>query len=245
MKKAVLLLLVLALSKNVFALDIPLSVGAGGLLGYTFTRYTLEGKNPDGGNAESSQSMDRIDYGGFLFFDAKYAVLSVILQGGNSRYSENMIFESETAADTTGTGSELSLGFSLMGKYPFTINERVTWFPMLGVEYQIALVQKRKQDGIEYNRTDGHLVEDRDKNDEPYPLSAWNSWWINVGAGLDYDLTESLFLRSELFFGFRLPTAYEMGALEVVKNPPMNVKNPSLGGLTGSPTMKISIGYRF
>ena len=41
------------------------------------------------------------------------------------------------------------------------------------------------------------------------------------------------------------PTIYELGALEVVKNPPMNVSDPKLAGLTGSPALKIAVGYRF
>lgn len=243
MKKVIFLVLLVFLSIHVFAIDFSLSAGGGGLLGYNFSRYTLEG-----GSVKSKQSMDRINYGGFLFFDAAYAVLSVMIQGGNSSYSENMIFDAVTLpGDGIGKGYETSLGFSLLGKYPFTVNEKVSWFPMLGVEYQIALVQRRQPDisGIVYDRTQGHLPEDRDKNNKPYSLSAWNSLWINIGAGLDYYITNAIFLRSELLFGFRLPTSYEMGALEVVKNPPMNVSNPRLAGLTGGPTLKIGAGYRF
>jgi len=226
---------------NISALDFSFSAGGGGLLGYTFTRYTLEG-----GNVKSSQSMDRFNYGGFLFFDATYAELSVMIQGGNNSYKENMIYSSASLTDSKGTGTEASLGFSLLGKYPFTVNNKITWFPMLGIEYQIALIQKRHPDGaFVYDRSKGKLPEDRDKNDKPYPLSAWNSFWIDVGAGLDYNLTNSLFLRGEVLFGFRLPTSYEMGALQVVKKPPMNVSNPKLAGLTGGPNLKIAIGYRF
>jgi len=46
-------------------------------------------------------------------------------------------------------------------------------------------------------------------------------------AGLDYNITGSLFLRGELIFGFRLPTDYEKGALEVVQNPPVISKTPN------------------
>ena len=242
MKKTLFFLFMLAsMSKNIFALDLTLSAGGGGLMGYTFTRYTLEG-----GMVRSSQNMDRLDYAGFLFFDATYAELSVMLKGGINSYQENMIYTVATMADSKGTGSELSLGFSLLGKYPFSINEKMSWFPIFGVEYQIALIQRRQPEGnLVYDRSKGELAEDRDKNDNPYPLSAWNSFWINIGAGLDYSISGPLFLRSELLFGFRLPTVYEMGALEVVKNPPMNARNPSLGGLTGSPHFKIAIGYRF
>jgi len=245
MKRGILLILFIVLAKSIFAFDffsgrLSTSAGGGGLLGYTFTRYSLQG-----GNVKSVQSMDRINYGGFLFFDATYVEFAILFQGGNSSYAEDMVFDATALAAGKGKGFESSLGFSLLGKYPFEINEKTTWFPLFGVEYQIALMQRRQPDGsgIVYDRTKGHLPEDMDKNSKPYPLYAWNSLWINIGAGLDYNLTERLFLRSKLHFGFRLPTIYEMGALEVISNQ-MDIKNPRLAGLTGSPTLKIGIGYR-
>ena len=241
MRKTLLLAVLLPLPAGIFAVDFSLSAGAGGLLGYTFTRYTLEE-----GKIKSAQSMDRFNFGGFLFFDATYGEFTVMIQRGNSTYAENMIQNTTSLADSTGKGYETSLGLSLMGKYPFGINERFTWFPMFGVEYQIALVQIRQPKGESpHDRTTGYLMEDRDKNDKSYPLHAWNAFWINIGAGLDFAIAGPLFLRSELLFGFRLPTGYEMGALEVVKKPPTNVSNPMLAGLTGSPGLKIAVGYRF
>jgi len=224
------------------AADFSLSAGGGGLLGYTFTRYALEG-----GMVKSTQSMDRINYGGGVFFDAAYGEFAVMFQGGNNSYAEKMDYGATSLADSKGRGSEASLGFSLLGKYPFRINEKIAWFPLLGAEYQIALVEKRRpKDGaITYDRAKGYLVEDRDKNGKPYPLSAWNSWWIDVGAGVDYNITGRLFLRGELLFGFRLRADYETGALEVVQNPPVNAKDPKLTGLTGGPALKIAAGWRF
>jgi hypothetical protein len=242
MKKNVFVLfLLVSLSIYTFAADFSLSAGGGGLLGYTFTRYTLTG-----GGAESTQSMDRINYAGFLFFDAAYGEFSILIQGGNNTYSEDMLYTANSLADSRGTGSETSLGFSLMGKYPFVINEKLSGFPLLGLEYQIALIERRRPDGeAEYNRAKGKGIApaDMDKNGNSYPLSAWNSLWINVGGGIDYTITGRFFLRGELFFGFRLPTTYELGALEVVKKQ-FDIDNPALGGLTGSPTLKICIGYR-
>ena len=235
-------LLFVCLPNNIFAADFSISAGGGGFLGYTFTRYTLEGED-----VKSTQSMDRLDYAGFLFFDATYAEFSVMIQGGRNSYKENMIYSTASLSDTEGTGTETSLGLSLLGKYPITINKTFTWFPAVGVEYQIALIQRRKpsEAGYVYDRSKGQLPEDRDKDDKPYPISAWNSFWIDIGAGLDFNIASKLFLRSELLFGFRLPTNYELGALEVVQNPPMNVKNPSLAGLTGGPELKLGIGYHF
>ena len=194
--------------------------------------------------------MDRINYGGFLFFDMTYAVLSVMYQGGNSNYAESVQYpDGSFLTNDKGIGKESSIGISLMGKYPFTITEKIKLFPMLGVEYHFVLSQKRNpdDDGDDYwyNRQDGEWPADRDKNDKPYKLSAWNSIWVNVGLGADFFLTNSLFLRGEFTFGFRMPTTYEMGALEVVKQKPTNIKDPSMSGLTGTPSIKISIGYRF
>jgi hypothetical protein len=235
------LFLYFPLSNGLFAADFSLSAGGGGLLGYTFTRYTLEG-----GKVESTQSMDRLDYAGFLFFDATYLEFSVMVKSGSSTYQENMIHTSEALTNSKGTGNETSLGLMLLGKYPFTVNEKFSWFPVFGLEYQIAMIQRRKPEGdLVYDRSKGELPADRDKNEEAYPLSAWNSFWIDIGAGVDYSIAGPLYLRGELLFGFRLPTEYELGALEVVKNPPMNAKDPKLGGLTGSPALKIGIGYRF
>ena len=241
MKKYTFILFFLVVFGNsAFCVDFSLSAGGGGLLGYNFTRYTMEV-----GGAHSTQKMDRINYAGFLFFDATYGEFTIMFQGGNNSYEENMIYESATLTKGQGTGTETSIGFSLMGKYPFAVNEKITWFPMLGAEFQIALIQRRTPEGdIEYNRAKGLLASDRDKDDNPYPLSAWNSFWINIGAGLDYNIIGPLFLRSELIFGFRLPTGYELGALELAKKM-MNDPNPKLMGLTGGPSLKVGIGYRF
>ena len=239
MKKSILILLLLVLGKNIFAIDFSFSAGGGGLFGYTFTRYSLRG-----GELRSTQDMDRLDYGAFLFFDATFAVFSLMIQGGYSSFSENMILEADALSGNRGTGYEISLGFSLMGKYPFAVSERVSWFPMIGLEYHVALLQRRQAGGIVYDRSSGIAIEDRDVNGNPYPLSAWNSLWINIGAGMDHNIIGSLFLRAELLFGIRLPTRYERGALEVVQEE-MGVSNPRLRGLTGNPTFKIGLGYRF
>lgn len=243
MKKYIFLCIILITGTyRMFAVDFSLSAGGGGILGYTFTRYTLEMEDNKG---SQKQTMDRLNYGGFLFFDATYAELSVILLGGNNSWAESMKTPSIVVSDNSGTGTEMSLGFSLLGKYPFTINEKITWFPLAGIEYYIALVQKRQYEGGgNYDRTSGITPEDRDKNGDTYSLSAWNSFWINIGAGLDYSFTNSLFLRSEILFGFRLQTKYETGVLEMNKEM-FGTKDPKLGGLTGSPNVKIALGYQF
>ena len=254
MKKQLFPVLFLAvISAGAYAIEIPLSAGAGGLAGYTFTRYTLECESSaSDGNTQilSKQSMDRFNYGGYMFFDAFYGVFQVALQGGYNSWAETMDNKPKNSswsslANDAGTGSEVNIGVSLLGKYPFTINDTISWFPMLGVEYQFALVEWRRPEGDRvYDRTKGELMADLDKNSEPYPLSAWNSLWVHIGAGLDYEIAGPFYLRGEAMFGFRLQTPYETGALEMTKKQFNVASQPKLGGLTGGPNFKIGLGYR-
>ncbi|MDR1411741.1 MAG: hypothetical protein LBI91_06025 [Spirochaetaceae bacterium] len=231
---------------GLYALDFSLSAGGGVLFGYTFTRYTLEGTvSGGGGSIRSVQNMDRFDFGGFIFLDATYAELSVSLQNGTGRYGETVNYDSAALPDDKGTGYETLLGISLAGKYPFVLNEKWSVFPMLGAEYLIALVERRQPDGDKvYDRPKGDLAADMDKNGNPYPLSAWNSLLIKIGAGADYTLTRFLFLRGEFFYGFRLQTQYETGAVEMVKTM-LDVSSPKLSGLTSGPSLRFALGYRF
>jgi opacity protein-like surface antigen len=147
--------------------------------------------------------------------------------------------------DLAGTEYETLLGISLLGKYPFALNGRWSVFPLAGIEYSIALVERRQPDGDKvYDRADGLLASDRDKDGNPYPLSAWNSLLVKIGAGADYVLTQRLFMRGELLYSFRLQTEYETGALEMVKDM-FNASAPQYYGLTSGPSLKIALGYRF
>jgi opacity protein-like surface antigen len=250
------IILTVSLAVGLSAESLSLSAGGGGLLGYTFTRYTLEAEgsldSAIPGHIKSVQTMDRINYGGFLFFDATYGEAVVSLRGMQNSYEETMDQKLEGGSwnridfgQGKGTGLESTLGFAVLGKYPFRVNEKITWFPLLGVECQIALVEERAlEGGPSHDRSKGELEADRDKDGNSYPLSAWNSLTIDLGAGLDYQLTGRLFLRNELLFSFRLQTPYETGALEMVKAI-YYASDPKFSGLTGGPTLRTSVGYRF
>jgi hypothetical protein len=189
--------------------------------------------------------MDRFDFGGFIFLDAAYAELAVSLQNGLGGYRETADYDSSALNDDKGMGYETLLGISLMGKYPFILNEKWALFPLLGAEYLIARVERRQPDGEKvYDRAKGEMSADMDKDGHPYPLSAWNSLLIKIGAGTDYTLTRFLFLRGEFLYSFRLQTQYETGALEMVKHT-FDISSPKLIGLTSGPSLRIALGYRF
>ncbi|MDR2247694.1 MAG: autotransporter outer membrane beta-barrel domain-containing protein [Treponema sp.] len=235
----------------VFGVDISLSAGGGGFLGGLFTRYTLTADGNMGVPVKvlSAQGVNQFNYGGYFFWDVVFAELSVGFHRGENTWTETISAVSSDAgagkvfgSDTAGTGTEVMLNFALLGKYPFPLGKRLTLFPLAGIEYQLALLEYRKQRGYTmYDRTDG--IRETGSNGGAYGLSAWNSLFINVGAGIDVSLIARMYLRTELLYGFRLMTPYEADALEKVKKQ-ANAPNPKLAGLTSGPTLRIGVGYR-
>jgi opacity protein-like surface antigen len=238
-----------ALASASQAADFSLSGGTGGFIGRLFTRYTLEADGQISGDSVSvvsNQEVNESNFGGFLFFDATWVEFSLGIQGGFNTYAETTFAESskqtEIDENNTGTGSERMFVMALLGKYPFKLHEKFTLFPLAGIEYQITLLEYRKPaDLYQYDRTDG--VIEFDINNNAYGLSAWNSLFIDIGAGLDYSLILPLYIRTEFIYAFRLQTRYEADALEKVKKL-VSAPDPHFGGLTSGPTLKVSVGYR-
>jgi outer membrane protein W len=251
MKKYLTIILAAALTGILPADDFSLSVGAGAHIGGLFTRYTLSANGSIEGeavNVNAAQTMNQFNFGSCLFFDATWIEFSVGVQSGLNNYEETMIAASPSIDDITttsrGKGSEVMFSLALFGKYPFTLNEKFTLFPLAGLEYQITLMQSRQPEGRrQYDRTDPERGE-TDANGKTYALPVWNSLFIVVGGGMDYQLSSSMFIRTELLYGFRLQTFYEIDALEKARKG-VNAQDPKLGGLTSGPTLRIAAGWRF
>lgn len=233
------------------AADFVFSAGGGVYVGGLFTRYTLTADGSIEGepvSVKADQKMNQFNFGGFLFVDGTWAEFNLGMQCGLHNYKEIMVAASPRIDDlitsSTGKGSEIMLDFTLLGKYPFTLNEDFALFPLLGLEYQVTLMETRQPDGRKrYDRTDP-LRGDTDVNGDIYELAVWNSLFVIIGAGMDYKIASPLFLRTELLYSFRLKTPYEVDALEKAKMG-VNAPDPKLGGLTGGPTIKIAAGWRF
>ncbi|MCL1836310.1 MAG: hypothetical protein FWG46_02050 [Treponema sp.] len=225
MKKLICTAILVLAGTSVFCNDFSLSAGAGGLLGGLFTRYTISASGSIG-SLNQSQEADQFNYGFFAFFDATYGIFNISFQNGSGTNNDGgMAYSSR----------ESMLGFSLFGKYPFKLNERFTIFPLLGAEYQVCLV-KLRQDG------DGPVY--RWNDNEYFYVTDWNSFFINLGGGLDFKLPNNFFLRSDLIYSIRLMTPYEEKFLDQIKSDTGD-SGPKLGGLCSGPSLRISIGYRF
>jgi opacity protein-like surface antigen len=250
------LILFLALAPVLSAPALPefgLSAGGGLNLGGLFTLYTINAdENTKYGSTfvRLNQGIQQFNFGGYLFFDATYAELSLDIQGGVNAYKEAARIKQggEIASTRKGTGSETMLGFTLLGKYPFSLGKGLFLYPLVGIEYQIALAEKRKPDkDREYDRTEGKTEFDDSRD---YPLSLWNSFFVDVGAGLDFEFRSPFYVRTEFLYSFRLPTPYETATIDWLKDTyaisqPSLWGNPKMSGLTHGPELRIAIGYRF
>ena len=113
-----------------------------------------------------------IGFGLFGFFDATFVEASLSLGWGFGGFTIPII-------DEDVNFNQMNLGISLLGKFPFDMG-LFTVFPLVGFGFNIPLVQW----------VDGDSVDD-----------TWNSNFVlSFGAGLDFFLTNELFIRPSLLF---------------------------------------------
>ena len=219
-----------------------LSVGAGGILGKSFTNYTLHADGPIA-RVSANQNVRQFDYGFFVFLDVTYATFAVFLQNGAYNFDEPVqVVGIPLDMSRSGLGWETALGFSALGRFPIRLNDRLSVFPLLGMDYQIALSRRRTNVlGRVYHRNDG--VWEVDKDDNAFRLSDWNAFHVRVGAGAEFSLGERLFLRGDVLYGIRLMTGHERKNLTLMKK--MSGDNsPTLGGLNSGPSVRLGAGLR-
>lgn len=192
-----------------WAQGFALSAGGGGLLAGDFTG----GVKGDG----YSVTYPYFGGGGFAYFDATYAEVSVgFFVGGGDMVMKG----GGTEEKKPWTLSSLNLG--LLGKYPIALSDALTLFPAVGIEYQVVLSAK----------VDGETVKNKGGDDAAGDFSAL---WIKAGVGLDVQLTSKLYFRGEALFGVRLANKFEKDRAEG------DIKTK----LGLGPTVKLGVGYKF
>lgn len=209
----------------VFSQDFSVSAGAGGI----FTMGLGGGVSGEMNvfSQTQTQNYEQTGFGGFAFIDATYAEAGAAFVGGTAIYK----IESDGSAAVEIEGKFSAIDIFLLGKYPFFISDSFSLFPLVGIDYQLFLSQTDTYGSGEYRNADGE--------EAPGNLSAL---WIKAGAGADFLLTESFFVRFEFLYGIRLQnkadedlkTRFEAQKYE-------NVKIEMGHG----PTIKLAAGYKF
>jgi outer membrane protein W len=218
-KKVVLVLLVAALvAGSAFAQrEFIISLGAGGYFTSDFgggiemnvPGFSMSAKTPYYGG------------GGFVFLDATFAELSFGSVSGFGTMDANIPGLGSGSADMSYTG----LDIGLLLKYPFDAGDKLQVFPLLGITYRFMISVKE----------DGKKIEDPSSGIKSRDFSAL---WFKGGGGLDFALSDSLFLRAELLYGIRLKNTFEKDMIDSS----YGIAEARLGhGLD----VKLAIGYRF
>jgi opacity protein-like surface antigen len=187
--------------------EFKLSAGAGGYFTSDFgggydARNTNELKWPYAGG------------GGFAFFDATFAELSLgfFAAGGNLMINGEKI--------TNNNWSYTGLDISLLGKYPFTLTEQFTLFPLLGIDYRHFV--SVKQNGTKLNRD-------------------YSALWFKLGVGADYAFTDHIFARLGVVYGLRLANKFEKDWVKAMTGIADTPETKLGHGLD----VKLAVGYRF
>ncbi|MDR1785619.1 MAG: outer membrane beta-barrel protein [Spirochaetaceae bacterium] len=216
MKKLMVGLLIAALFCGAAFAQTPLSVSAGARVFYNglFTATKVTGTD------FSPYDINSFGIGAFL--DATYAEIGLDFMFGN--------YTQEGMPDDT-TFSLNHFGFSVLGKYPVSLGT-VTVFPLLGIDYQIFIDGQAKSGGpsTDIKRSDLNT------GYEDY----FDAFSIVAGGGVDYNLTEKLYLRGSFTWNFKLDSEYESDARESSDDYGID-----LTLFTSGPRISLGLGYKF
>jgi hypothetical protein len=180
-------------------------------------------------------------YGGagvFWFLDATYVELNMGLFGAFGSWEENRraypTRRTTIKHEMVGVGGDIGLTV----KYPFSVNEKLEIFPLLGITYRTMLMTL---DNKEYENSEN-----------------FDTLWFKFGGGFDYSFIDIVYLRVGILYGFRLKNKYEKdtnGYLDSLLNysggiimPPNSPtrNNTSVDSRLGHGLeIKCAVGFRF
>ncbi|MDR2941509.1 MAG: hypothetical protein LBV17_02845 [Treponema sp.] len=156
--------------------------------------------------------------GGFLFFDMIFMEVDISFFVIKSEW-EYYALGSGTAKDKVSCfGSDAGV----YGKFPFKIGSHFTVFPLLGFYMRtiyVAEIGGKKESGA---------------ND----LSAL---WFKLGGGVDYSISNKIYLRLEALYGLRLSNVFEDDMADYYHELGADVEKLFGHGLD----IKLALGYKF
>jgi opacity protein-like surface antigen len=250
MKKTFFTLAIFALAAPLFALpDFFLSAGGGGIfnahwktgiLRDEYKEYGISGGSQPDPTQKTQDAMlqglfdttDRTFGGGvYGFFDATYAELNAAFIINRANQTLDSPDELVDPANKEQRFTFYQLNLSLLLKYPFSLGERWSLFPLLGIDGQIGLgdFDSELKKGFQKTKGFGYEV--------PNLGEFWNSLWVKLGIGADFRLSKNLFIRGEALYGLKLNSVYESQMAGYWAE--------QAGGIANGPNIKIGLGYRF
>jgi hypothetical protein len=158
-----------------------------------------------------------------VFFDATYVEIGMdFIFGSFKPNGENYTGDFELTST--------QFGFTILGKFPFAAGP-VTVFPLAGIDYQIFLS----------GEAEGLTIK-RDDMSDYYPdmEDLYDAFSLVVGAGLDYNISDKLYLRGEVLCNFKMEGDSDKALKKLTKE-----NDVSFSLFTFGPRVSIGVGYRF
>jgi hypothetical protein len=169
----------------------------------------------------------------YFFFDATYIEAFAGFATGGGKWESADASTQDILPDMSRT----YINIGVFAKYPFAIGN-ITLFPLFGVDSERSISGKLKYaNGNEYP-FDG-APDPNDGNNPRHGADALSAFWFKFGGGFDAGLSQNMYIRAELLYGFRTPNSFEEdeAAAESAKNAETNPAS----GLT----LKAGVGVKF
>jgi hypothetical protein len=192
MKKLFLAAGFAVMASTVFALEFGVGAGLDFSDAITMVKSTKSGEDDKTANSVVN------GFGGFLFFDATYGELDLSFSGQSGSFPLGNGYQSQYDRPVSTT----SLGFALLGKYPIKAGS-FTFFPLLGIDYKFVLAAKSaygddiKDGDMGTENRGARGVVYHDGSWENGKLSDFSNLWLKFGVGGDFNLKNSVYIRSE------------------------------------------------
>ncbi|GBU21286.1 hypothetical protein R80B4_01175 [Fibrobacteres bacterium R8-0-B4] len=171
-------------------MGIDISIGTGGLIAGGFGGGMSW---PDGERIK----MPYTAVGAYLFFDAVYAEAFLGYASGNGQWESQNVSDAQNLPYMPR--ASVNAGASV--KYPFPVYDRVKLFPLLGLDYEMSI-----SGGIKNVKGGDYTFDGADGRPAANSLS---SLWLKLGAGIDFDMGKTVYLRSEVIYGLRAANEFE------------------------------------
>ena len=211
MKKIAIAVLLALIVSGAFAQGFQMSVGGGAFLDWSFNNGVKGTYNGD----DYYFGIRNLSFGSYGFFDAAYVEVGVGIAYGWL----TGIREVPGDSGSISGASTVQLDLTLVGKYPFQFGS-IILFPLLGISYNMALSVKDVDGSSVLNASD------------------LNQIGLLGGVGLDFGITDSLYLRGEAMFHLRFPS-------KAMRDATGEYAFDTTTTLGLGPRIRVAVGYKF
>ena len=220
MKKSISILVLLALvTVGAFA-QVEMSGGSGLLYDYS-ARNGIDISTP---YQSGYIGFRNTSFGVYAFLDFTYLEFDMSFARGSLTWVEEFGY---TATDNAGSMTQI--GFSALVKYPLDLGF-ITFYPLFGLNYNRAT-----------SLSLSYWAFSAAGNVSASDLSQFG---IQFGAGGDYDLSDTMYIRGQFLLQLRFASKLQRDMVDLLTST-SNINMTTNTTLGFGPRIKVGVGYRF